>query len=242
MTFASSLLRWRFFLRVLFGGTNTWRSATAQRRFRAAVAARQGRLDVFEVSCERSTGRGLDHRHWKRGARWHLTLCGPTEAGFLGCRCLQVRHPQGFRFSDTPVRDQGVGGSNPLAHDPYFLSRASISDKTSRQVMAAHRPDPLSQFRPSSSSCPNFVRKLLPTRPNLRIPSRRTVVGFIGTYRVWSVLVARVNYTVNRMLQFEPWKTLTKFPYTSRRCRIIRDNARVLVCAGFVRVLTTNWA
>ena len=43
------------------------------------------------------------------------TNCGPTEAGFLGCRCLQVRHPQGFRFSDTPVRDQGVGGSNPLA-------------------------------------------------------------------------------------------------------------------------------
>ena len=33
----------------------------------------------------------------------------------MGCRYLQVRHPQGFRFSDTPVRDQGVGGSNPLA-------------------------------------------------------------------------------------------------------------------------------
>src|SRR5260370_42169159 len=40
------------------------------------------------------------------------------------------------------------------------------------------------------NSCPNSVRKLLPTRLNLRAQTKRLVSGFIGTCRVWLVLVA----------------------------------------------------
>src|SRR5260370_3669349 len=48
-----------------------------------------------------------------------------------------MRHPQGFRFSDSPVRDQGVGGSNPLAptirfkklgRTPRFSSTSAVDD------------------------------------------------------------------------------------------------------------------
>jgi hypothetical protein len=77
--------------------------------------------------------RRLTIHYFRRSKRSTISVCGPTvdqlrqdfwAAG--ACKC-DTR----FRFSDTPVRDQGVGGSNPLAPtiSPYktgfFVGRKS---------------------------------------------------------------------------------------------------------------------
>jgi hypothetical protein len=77
--------------------------------------------------------RRADSRHF-------CVPCVPTTGRILGQHGLYVRHLQGFRFFDTPVRDQEVGGSNPLAPTKRYSQSIFRGDSETLPLESHPRP------------------------------------------------------------------------------------------------------